>query len=197
MAETTGQIGETFMHQMSVKGRPGFQVGPDVPVEECVDILEEQMRSVFGVTDFEFNASFGNIRPTDISRETYPVLNGGSDASGRHTDEPEARRKAGIALHVNVQGVGHTILQAARPGVIDFVESKRRSIKNFRQTAGPQYQGELVPGMMTVMSEGLVASAGLIAVTLGPAIHEFTTTGPDPRQWYRLTWVPTGQYKKV
>jgi len=188
VAETASAVDPTF-EQMYTKGRPGFQIGPDVPVEDCLEILQTHMQTRLGLTAFRFNAAFGTTEPHDVPgiRSFEPKTT--PHDSGPHIDEPEARRRLGIVLHDNLQSVGRVVLQRARLGVTDLTEERRSRLPRRGPTVGPKFEGQLFPGMKTVFTEGLVATTGLIEISLGPSVHDFTSSS-EYRDWVRFGWEP-------
>jgi hypothetical protein len=189
LAETVGAV-DTSFHQMYSDGRPGFQISPDVAVEDCLEILQSHMRARLGISDFSFNVAFGTIEPEGIAGIRHSHLKGTAHDSGPHIDEPEARRNLGIVLHDNRQGIGRVTLQLARCGVIDLDSQRLSRLPGRGPAASRKFEGKLFPGVKTVFSEGLVAATGLVKVQLGATIHDFVSDD-EYREWVRFGWEPT------
>lgn len=188
MAETAGSIEPTLIHAYTHK-RPGFQIGPDVAVEDCLEILQRHMRTTLGVEQFTYNVTFGTERPGAIDGIAHSYVMEHRGDSGPHIDEPEAKRNLGLVLHENLRGVGRVVLQLAKPGIQDLGKDKHGLPKvRWRDVDGPKYEGVLGPHIKTVFSEG-IATTGLLRVRLGPAIHDFQSLDTD-RDWIRYGWEP-------
>ncbi len=189
VATVAAEIEPIFWDAMCVNQDPGFQVGPGVSTRECLEILQLLMREGLGLGQFAFNETLDNA----VCGSMF----------NRHIDTPQAERRAGIAVHEGIAGPeGTVILAPARVGVKNYYIGSSRQI-------GPSRKGQLNQGMKTVFCEGieveglnlerlyvsglseerLVAVRGIVAVRMGPAIHEFTTNdGSTTRQWRRYTY---------
>lgn len=191
VAHEAGGIESIFWNTLCLVQHPGFQVDPNVSIRDCLEILQQLMRERMGIRQFAFNELHAN--------------SGVKSMYSRHIDIPQAVRvNAGIAVHHSVAGPKGTVLLERTPfGIKNIYRS------NTGET-GPPFMGDLMPGMKTIFSEGmnvenlnlgdvelagldedrLIAVRGIVAVRMGPTVHEFRTNDGSSglRQWRRYTF---------
>lgn len=164
-------IPEVFAKDICEQRRPGFQVAPEVPLDETIDTLQDVMHRL----------GYEGYFAVDLSSLHVP---GDTEL---HIDENQVANAAGLAIHHNIAGMGKVLLRSARLGLRQTPFDRLAAIKMRLASRGPFFEGLLQPGMKTVFSEGFIAASGL--AHLGPAQHFFLSDG-DYRAWERYTIAP-------
>lgn len=191
VANVATEIEPIFWDAMYANRRPepGFQIGPAVPIAECLEILQLLMRDRLGLGHFTFNEILDNAKSNSMF--------------GRHIDSPKVEMgNAGIAVHESLSGPGGTVtLELAKIGA-------KNAYSNNSTEVGQVFTGKIFPGVKTIFSEGIdvrgldltelelegvneesiIAIRGITAVSMGPAIHTFMSGSDGLRSWRRFTF---------
>jgi hypothetical protein len=156
---------------------PGFQIAPDVDIDEAKQTLENRMSKL--VLGFMFDLKqFVNLPPTEIL----------------HIDTELAKRRRGLNLHENVQGEGVVDIIAVRPSKLYFLSYlselggrvSKTIIDKSKYYDSDIYRGKLEPGIKTVFSEGI--RSPMLDYEIGPSAHRFTTSPGSARTYNRYLW---------
>lgn len=150
---------------MVEKPLPGFQMSPEVNIDESLLILAGLMVKIDPT--FKFNDVSGRTKP---GSDIYP-----------HIDNSYVQSMAGIAVHENISGIGEVILQLVAPTVSSDDEITPEVF------VGPALRGNIQPGTKTVFSERIFSQE--YGVIIGASRHKFTTLGGGlGRSWFRYTY---------
>jgi len=171
VAQSIEEIDQAF-DSLLQQETPGFQISPDLSLDQSKAHLEERMAPY--IDGFQFNHVFSTA---GIQRRNAIF----------HIDAKLARDKNGIALHETTKGTGEVELalleseQQLTPQVLD-----QTWLTNLRYSVRRKHVGELAVGVKTVFSEGI--SPTPLTTGLGPTVHRFRSKRGVSRSFSRYTW---------
>jgi hypothetical protein len=160
VARTVPGIAPAF-HTMLKEPLPGFQIGPEVSLEDAKTELTRLMHAS-GDPAFQFD-NVTNVQQTPPG-ERYIHL------------DPNVISAAGASLNRTISGAGKVTLQLVDPSIHTLEEIPDNSV------VGPCLHGDLLPEMKTVFSQRIFDFSRELFL-VGATLHLFTTAKWPPRSW--------------